>query len=224
MSKMWNRYTYALIIAAVGIIVFAGSYMLQNQKVKNQTTTTAVLVATQDIQPFSELTADNTKVEQRVVSDVPEDAIANTSELKDGKSFASSLGFLKGNVVQKSYLTTAAESKRGTSVSLPAGHYEIGVKIDLATAAGGEVKAGIKVDAVAFISANGGGGGQTVRNDKLKHLEVRKVVNSEGVTPNPEESNATPAVAVLEVDAQQRDLLVGYQEMGKVYLTPASME
>lgn len=225
MKRLWNRYTQLLLLIVVGVSIVLVGTALQNKKLENQTTLENVLVAVEDIPPYGELTESNTKLEERVKSNIPDDALRSIEDLKAGNSFASSYGLIKGNVVQKSYLTTASESKLGTSVSLPVGMYEVGVKIDLVTAAGGEVKAGTIVDAIAVVSQNGGTGGQTIRNKALMNLTVRKIVNSEGMTPDPEEkSNMTPAVAVIEVNAQQRDLLVGYQENGKVYFAPAGTQ
>ncbi len=217
-SKFMRSVAFILLFLITAYVIHA----YQSAKLEDQRVTVPVLVATQDILPYQEITADNTKMEERVKSDIPSDALLKASDLQQGNSFAPALGYMKGAMIQKEYINTASESQKGSSVALKKGEYQIGVSLDLTTAAGGEVRSGTTVDVLAFINGGQGRIGQTESNPQLKNITVVKVVNSQGIAVEQGEgSNNTPAVAVLKVSGVQRDLIVGYQENGKVYLSPA---
>lgn len=220
-NKLWNPVTQKVTIIVVALIVAGIGFVWNKSDTNSKVKTVAVLVAKTDISPFTEVTSANTEIRNIVKSEVPEDALTSVEQLKSGDSFASSYGFVSSSPIRSSYVTTAADSKLGTSIVLKKGSSELGVKVDLITSAGAEMKSGTLVDAIASIKEQSGAT-RTIENEKLHSIKVLSVKNAEGrgIDPNGN-SSLVPAVAVLEVSTEQRTLLVQYQEAGKVYLTPA---
>lgn len=225
LDRYLNRTTRVLLLIVVGLIVFMVSYKWQQAKLADQRVTVPVLVAKADILPYQELDDTNSEVQQRVKSDVPMDALTDIKQLDNGQRYASAIGFTQGSMIRQNYLTTASQSQKGSSIALKQGEYELGVKVDLPTAAGGEVRAGSKVDVIAYVGRDNQG---TVRSDPvLKGIEVQTVLDSQGgiINSSDTDGNRTvPGVVVLRVNEQQRNLIVGYQESGKVYLAPAGQQ
>ncbi|GGI97967.1 Flp pilus assembly protein CpaB [Paenibacillus hunanensis] len=225
LDRYLNRTTKMLVLIVLALIVFMVSYKWQQAKLADQRVTVPVLVAKADILPYQELDDTNSEVQQRVKSDVPTDALTDIKQLENGQRFASGIGFSQGSMIRQNYLTTASQSAKGSSVALKQGEYELGVKVDLPTAAGGEVRAGSKVDVIAYVGRDNQG---TVRSDPvLKGIEVQTVFDSQGgiINSSDADGNRTvPGVVVLRVNEQQRNLIVGYQESGKVYLAPAGQQ
>lgn len=188
----------------------------------NQVETELVAVAKEDIPPFTKITEDNLEMLEKVVAEVPSDAVKDRKEVNFDNAYASDYGFMKGAPIRKSYITTAEESKLGTSVGLKEGMREIGVRTDLAQSAGNDVKPGVYVDAIAFIRDDITGLSIKKIDPKLKNIKVLKLLNSEGTVPDPNVGNSLiPAVVVLEVSSKQAEELMAYQETGKVYFLPS---
>ncbi|ARR10743.1 Flp pilus assembly protein CpaB [Paenibacillus bovis] len=218
-KKLYNRTTRTILILIAALIFGFAGYKVTASHVEDQITTAPVLVAKGDIGPFQELTKDNTQVVQKVISEIPENAIKNFDELKVGDSFASSIGFMAGVPIQQNYITTAAQSKLGTSVGLTKGMHEIGVTTDLTMSAGGEIMPGTKVNVVGSYKDGRTNETITLSDAKLTNIKVVKVKNSEGLTIDPTSTaSQVPAVIVLEVNEMQAQRIVDYQEKGKVYL------
>lgn len=225
LQRWWTPVTRLLILFILALAVFLLSFNWQQAKLEDQRITISVLVAKVDILPFQELNENNTEIQQRVKSDIPSDALTDVSQLDTGQNFASAIGFVEGSVIRQNHLTTASASQKGSSIALKHGEYQIGVKVDLPTAAGGEVRAGVKVDVVAYEGRDNRG---KVRSDPtLQGIEVEKVLDSQGGIINSgdaERGRTVPGVVVLRVNEQQRNLIVQYQEKGKVYLAPIGQQ
>lgn len=213
-----------MLIIIVGVALAGIAYSLNKSEISSQVETERIIVVKEDIQPFTELTKDKLEFKDVVKSAVPEAPIRNQNEIDFGNAFASQYGFPKGTPLQSTYITTAEKSKFGTAVALDEGMLQIGVKVDLTTSAGGEVRPGLLVDAYAYVQNSENGGYRSITDKSLQNLKVIKTLNSEGTAPDPEAGGSLiPSVAVLEVTPEQGEKLMAFQESGKVYLLPAGV-
>ncbi|MGG4108828.1 Flp pilus assembly protein CpaB [Paenibacillus lautus] len=225
MKKIWNRYTRPLLIIVVALAVGGTAYSLSKSQNRSQVETERIIVVKEDIQPYMEITKENLEFKEVVKSEIPEGAIRNQEEITFGDAFASQYGFLKGAPLQSTYITTASQSKFGTAVGLDEGMLQIGVKVDLTTSTGGEVRPGLLVDAFAYVQDAETGVHRSITDKELKNLKVIKTLNSEGTSPDAESGGSLiPSVVVLEVSPEQGEKLMSFQESGKVYLLPAGVD
>ncbi|MGG3278960.1 Flp pilus assembly protein CpaB [Paenibacillus solani] len=224
MKKLWNRYTRVLLMLIVALALAGTAVKLNQNAISNQVETERIIVVKEDIEPYMEITKENLEFKTVVKSEIPEGAIRNQEEIKFGDAFASQYGFLKGAPLQSTYITTAAKSKFGTAVSLDNGMLQIGVKVDLTTSTGGEVRPGLLVNAFAYVQDEESGGYRSITDKLLEELKVVKTLNSEGTSPDAESGGSLiPSVVVLEVTPEQGEKLMSFQESGKVYLLPAGL-
>lgn len=224
-KKWWNKYTRSGLIFTLAIIFAFVAFKLNSNMLAEQVQTKTVIVAKEDIAPFEMLTKEKLEFREVVVGEVPSDAIDNADDINFDDAYASKFGFLKGSSLRSSYITTAAKSELGAGVGLKDGMRLIGIKTDLVLSAGNEVKAGMLVDAIAFIQAQdnerGGSVSEKVIDPTLSKLEVVKLLNAEGTAPDAAAGNSLiPNVVVLKVTTEQAGKLMEHQETGKIYLLP----
>lgn len=226
LKSMWNKTTRPIFIILVSAVFAFAAYMYYQKDVDKQVQTMQVWVAAVDIAPNTQITSDNISQVSRVVSAVPPDAITDIADLDLKNVYSSGIGFKPGDVIRQSYLTTAEDSKLGTVVALKDGMVEIGVATDLVGTAGNEVRAGMLVQVQAFLTQSAEGRGIVKADTDLTEILVRKVVNSEGYTPEAEEerSSRVPAVVTLEVTPTQAMRIMEYQQTGKVFLLPSGIK
>lgn len=222
-KKFWNKYTRSGLLVLVGLLIFVVAYKINQTSTAQQVQTQRVIVAKQNIPPYTALKKEMLEYKNIVMSAVPSDAITDANQINFDDAFSSSFGILQGAPLQKQQITKAAESQMGTAVSLKAGYTQIGVKTDLAMSAGDGAKPGVLVDVIAYVG-NDGAGSTKVVDPSLKGLRVLKRLNSEGTVPDPNVGNSLiPSVVVLEVTPQQAAAIMEYQESGKVYLLPVGV-
>ncbi|WP_379143660.1 Flp pilus assembly protein CpaB [Paenibacillus sp. sgz500992] len=222
MKKFWNKYTRSALIVLLGLVIALVAFNLNNNQIAKQVKTKKIIVVKTDIAPYAAITKDMLKYREVVLSEVPEDALESPDELDFKDAYASKYGFLEEAPLRKSLITTAATSGMGAAVSLKPGMRQIGVKTDLTMSAGDEVKPGIVIDAYAFVTDTATGQSERIVLPELAGLKVVKRLNAEGKVPDPVDGGSLiPAVVVLEVTPKQAELLMEYQESGKVYLLPA---
>lgn len=225
LKSLWNKRTRPLLIIVVSLLFAVAAWFYTQQTITKQVQTKSVFVAAQDIEPNSPLTQDSLVQREVVISSVPPDAITDISALNLDDAYASQLGFKKGDVIRQSYVTTAKDSKLGTAVALKDGMVEIGVATDLASTAGNEVRAGMLVHVQAFLTESTEGRGVLKVDPDLTDILVRKVVNSEGYTPEEaaDQGSRVPAVVTLEVTPDQASRIMKYQQTGKIFLLPSGV-
>jgi Flp pilus assembly protein CpaB len=207
-----------------GLIIAFIAFKISEVQNDKMVQTQRVIVAKENINPYTKLTKDLLEYRDVVISAIPTGAILDAGEINFEDAFASEFGAIKGIPLQKELITTAADSKRGVSVGLKPGFTEIGVKTDLVLSAGDEAKPGIFVDVIAYVGDDEGRSSKIV-DPTLTGLRVLKRLNSEGTVPDPEAGNSlNPMVVVLEVTKEQAASIMEYQEQGKIYLLPTGKE
>lgn len=227
MKKFWTKRTRNILTIILGVLLALILGMYSKSMIQSKVHTTNVVVALTDIAPNQPITSDQLNPNAKmVISEVPSDAITDISQLDLKDTFTSEYGFKKGEPIRKSYVTSAKDSRLGTSVGLAKGMVEIGVKTDLAQSAGNGIHPGIFVQVQAFLTNGVEGRGVTKSDDDMKKILVKRVVNSEGLSTeeNKENGNMVPAAVVLEVSPDQARRIMLYQETGKVYLSPAGVK
>ncbi|QDA30208.1 Flp pilus assembly protein CpaB [Paenibacillus polymyxa] len=226
MKKYWNKYTRAIFFFLVGAVLVITAFTMNQAQIDSQVQTKRIIVTKENVEPYGELKKENLEFKDVVISEVPDDAIMDQKSIQFGDAFASKFGFVQGTPIRSSYITDAKTSKLGSAIGLKKGRVEIGVKTDLVLSAGNEIRPGILVDAQAFITNGSEGRGIRKVDPDLKGLLVKKVTNSEGMTPDSESTNnnMVPAAITLEVAPEQAARIMEYQETGKVYLLPAGVK
>lgn len=225
MKRFWNKYTRTAIIVFVGIGLALIGFIINENKISNSIQTKQVIIVKEDITPFKAITKESLQYQEVVISAVPNDAIENADDLNFDDLYAGEVGFSKGAILRKGYITNAQDSKVGTALGLSKGKVEVGVQTTLAQSAGDGAKPGVYVDVVAVITDERTGESKKItkkENPNLSNLLVIRRLNAEGTTPDIESGKSLiPTVVVLEATTEQAADLVQYQEAGKVYLTPS---
>lgn len=223
-SKIWNKTTRRLVIILGALFISGIIVIISNMYVQKNTDLVKVVVASEDIYPLQPINL-KIKYEEKVRSEVPEDAVMDLSEL-DGKTWiADEIGFYKGAAIRRSAITISENSVYGPAFDLKDGNSLIGVKVDQAQSAGDYIKPGVIVDAIVYIKTEY----ETkvigpMDDPDLSGLLVRDRQNSEGTEPGEEGRSLIPAVAIIETSNERvKKKLVEYQEEGKVYLTPTGV-
>lgn len=224
MKKWWNKYTRNILFILMGLVIGLSGYLASRQQVVRQVTTQKVVVAKANIEPYAAITKELLEYREVVVSEVPSDVLVTPDDLDFTDAFASQYGFIQGQPLRYSLITTAASSNRGSAVALQPGRVHIGIKTDLVLSTGSEVKPGLVVDVAAFIEDTQSGENETVLSPDLSGITVIKVLNSEGKNPDGSEGGSSvAAVVVVDVTKEQAAKILEYQETGKVYILPSGV-
>ncbi|MFB5268145.1 RcpC/CpaB family pilus assembly protein [Paenibacillus enshidis] len=226
LKKLWNKNTYRVTVVGLALIVSFAIVLVATQYVSSNTEVVEVVVAKENIDPNKEIT-DLVEMGSMVKSQVPEDAVYGLDELSGSKYYAGSIGFYKGQALQKSGITTSDKSSYGSALELEESQRLVAVKVDQSSSTGGMVKPGVIVDAVVYLK--GDGGSSTVigsdEDPDLANLLVVGRENSEGTSPGEDgRSSLTTIVIVKAPSVEVYKKLVKYQEDGKVYLAPAGVK
>ncbi|NOU80778.1 hypothetical protein GC101_18100 [Paenibacillus sp. LMG 31459] len=225
MKRFWNKYTRALTLIILGIAILVVVNIVQSKNISNQVDTQRIVVAKQDIAPFTEITKDKLQYRDVVLSEVPVDAVLDAGELKFGDLYAGEYGIRSNEPVRTTYNTTSLNSQVGSSIGLKEGMTEIGIATDLARSAGDDAKPGVYVNIIAYVRDEATNVSRKVVDPKLTNIKVLKRLNSEGTTPDAASGDSLiPAVVVLEVTPEQAAAIMEYQETGKVYLLPLGIK
>ncbi|CAN7767077.1 hypothetical protein LJR153_007306 [Paenibacillus sp. LjRoot153] len=236
MGRYWTKTTRNLVILFIGIAVTIASYLIAMKFITSHTTTKMVLVASEDLKPFSTI-KEQVKLREIVTSEIPDDSLYNKTELEGDEWFVGEIGIQKDQPLRKSKITHSKGTPFGIGLGLPENKRLIGVKTDLSLSAGDNAKPGVMVDAFVYIKPTNTGAidretGQppkgkviTPKDDaRLKGLLVRDHLNSEGYTVNETAGKSViPQTVVLEVNDDTFTALVQYQEEGKVYFGPINV-
>ncbi len=141
-----------MVILAVSLLAGLLAAFLSVNFLRGVTRSTAVLVATRDVEAFTPLTPSLFKVEHLPSGAVPPDAVTDVASL-NGR-YARTL-LLEGTVVRQGHLATSTGSKGSLAAKLTEagqpGMRALAIAVDSATSVGGTVQAGDKVDIIAAV-------------------------------------------------------------------------
>lgn len=225
LKRFWNKYTRALSFIVIGLVILIGVNTVQNRNISQQVETQRVVVAKQDIAPFTEITKDKLQYREIVLSEIPTDAVLDAEDLKFGDLYAGEYGIRNNEPVRTTYNTTSLNSEVGSSIGLKEGMTEIGIATDLVRSAGDDAKPGVYVNVIAYVRDEATNLSKKVVDPKLTNIKVLKRLNSEGTAPDAASGNSLiPVVVVLEVTVEQAAAIMEYQESGKVYLLPVGIK
>lgn len=229
-KKFWNKATRRILIIFSSLLLAGAAVVIQTIIVNNQTVTSLVYVASDNLKPYTSVTG---KLEQRnvVQSEIPEDAITDLKQLEGQTWVTNEVGIPKGIPVSKSLLVTAKESKYGEAIELTDGAMFIGVQTDQVRSAGDMIKPGTIADAYVYIAGDDRTPAKLVSpkvDPRLKGLLIKDRQNQNGYEPKKEgegNQNPIPAIAVVETnDPEVAAALIQYQEEGKFYFVPTGVD
>lgn len=209
----------------VGVVMAGVAYNLTENSVASQVQTEQIIVAKENIPPHTKISKEMLEFQDKVISEIPGDAVKNADDIKFGDTYTGEYGFLKGTAIRSELVQSAEQSPYGSALGLKEGMVEIGLKTDLVQSAGANVKPGILVDIYAALTEE-----QSTRvigkaDPDLANILVKNVLNAEASEINQADANGSkvPAVVVVEVNDKQAQKLMVYQESGKIYLLPAGV-
>jgi hypothetical protein len=221
--KKWLKIT---IIVVTGLLVGVLTFSLNKSYITANTSFDTVVVAAENISPYGLIS--NYRTKKVVRSAVPDDAVKDTTILKNKEWYAGKLGIGEGDIIRKSRIVDTATNPFGQVLAVKKDHVLIGVKTDQIFSAGKNIKPGVRAHAFVFIP-----GDQRTTSDRvigpqndplLANLLVKEVQNAEATSLAEKGREALPVVAVLETTIPVAQKIVLYQETGKIYLAPAGID
>lgn len=225
--KIWTQTTRNISILAIALTIGAVAVFIQIRIVKAQTTTKQVLVAENNILPFTPISG-KLVLKKVVKSTVPEDAITSLDQIEGQELVTNDLGLQAGIPVSKSMLVSAKDSKYGESVDLKQGEQFIGVQTDQVRSAGDLIKPGTIADAYVFIPGGQQSDPTLVTPDQdplLRSLYIQDRQNQNGDVPQTENQTGIPAIAIVRTsNPAVVAALIRYQEEGRVYFAPSGID
>lgn len=200
------------VILAISIVAGLLAALLSVSFLRGVAGTTPVLVAVQEIQPFTPLTPQMFSVQQLPGSAVPADAVVDLAAL-NGR-YARTL-LLKGTVVRQGHLAmasgdTGTVSARLTETAQP-GTRALAIPIDNATGVGGTIQAGERVDIIAAVR---------IESTNSPATTFSKVI-AQGVPVlhrTEPDNYTTTGTVVVQVTPEQAEEIAFAQLNGKIYL------
>lgn len=223
-NKYWNKATRVLLILFLALMASGVVFVGNNLYLSSQTNKVSVVVAADNILPFTRLTSDNTTMREVTKSEIPPDAIMSLEELsKNGPFFTGNIGFTKGYPIRSGAISTAENTPYGSALSLQNGEAYVGIGVDQVRAA--MVRPGVIVDAVCYIEGNMNVG-PTMKVNKemdptLGNIQVVAVYNQDNQPLQGKGREAIPTLVVLKtISVAQYTALVDYSNKGKIHLLP----
>jgi pilus assembly protein CpaB len=200
-----------MLILVLSIVAGLVAAYLSVGFLRGVTRSSAVLVAAREIAPFTPLTADLFTVKHLPQSAVPADAVTNMDDLAD--RYARTL-LLADTVIRQGHL---AEST-GTQGSLAAKLTEAGqpgmralaIAVDNATAVGGTLRAGDKVDIIAAVRLD--------RTDAPATTISKVIARAVSVLERAEGEGSGKSTVVVMVTGQMAEAIAFAQMEGTIYL------
>jgi pilus assembly protein CpaB len=176
-----------------------------------------VLVAVQDVNYGTVLSAEAVKLEKWPKDKVPEGALADVQKVTGRRARGK---LFKGEPIFEAKLLSA-ESGAGASTEIPAGFRVVSVKVDASTTGGSLVLPGDRVDVLCNVRANTGAGimetsTKTILQD-IRVFAVDQVYKVEAIED--QESAITAKTVSLLVTPSQAERIALAEELGKIRLS-----
>ncbi len=200
-----------LVILIVSIIAGLLAALLSVSFLRGMARTTNVLVASQEIQPFTPLKPEMFTMQQLPGAAVPADAVTDIAQLRD--RYARTL-LLPGTPLRAGHLATSS----GRAGSLAAiltetgkpGTRALAIPIDDATGVGGTLQVGDRVDIVAAVKVDR----QNAPATQFSKIIARAVP----VLHRTYEENSNRGTVVVQVSPAQAEEIAYAMIAGKIYL------
>lgn len=201
-----------LVILVISIVAGLAAALLSVSFLRGVAGTTTVLVATEEIQPFTPLTAAMFAAQQVPGAAVPADAITDAAQLQG--RFARTL-LLPGTVMRSGHMATTAGrtgslAARLTESGQP-GMRALAIPVDSATGVGGTIEPGDRVDIIAAVRIDRAGTPST----QFSKIIARSVPVLHRTI---EDDMAGRGTVVVQVTPAQAEEIAYAQIAGKIYL------
>lgn len=227
-KKYWNKYIRLTVILILALVVAFATILINQKYLDSKVKLVKIVVAAENIKPFTELKEENLTYREVVMSEVPGDALYDVKQfLAEGPVFAGELGFVKGYPLKKSLTNKGVDSVFGASLKLKDDKSYLGIAVDQVRAQ--LVKPGTIVDAYCFFEPEGITGSTTViskiEEPLLANLYVHAIKGKDNQDITEKSDDLLPAVVVVETGSpEQTAKLIYYQMLGKVFLVPTGVD
>lgn len=223
-KRYWNKYIRLGIIIILAFAVAVATSEINKTYLESKVELLKIVVAAENIKPYTELTKHNLTYRDVIKSEIPQDALFDIEEfLRDGPKFSSQIGFVKGYPLKKSLTNNSFDSVLGSAIALKEGKSYLGISVEQVSSQ--LVKPGTMVDIYCFIRANTANAEAYVfsKNEDplLGGLYVHAVKDKNNVNIGEENSESIPAIVVVETHStEQTSKIIYYQMMGNLFLVP----
>ena len=227
-KRYWNVYTRLLLIIFLALLAAVGTTYLNKNYIDSKVEMIKVVVPSEHIKPYTELTKGLLTYRDVIKSEIPGDAIYDKEEfLKEGSKFTGEIGLVKGYPVKESLTVNSFDSVFGAAIALKDGKSYLGIATDQVRSQ--LVKPGTLVDLYCFIEGDTQTGESVVISKIEEPLFASLYVHSLKGKNNEElkgaEGESSPAVVVVEtVSPEQTSKIIRYQMSGKMYLVPVGAD
>lgn len=227
-KKYWNKYIRLTVILILALVVAFATVKINQSYLDSKVKLVKIVVAAENIKPYTELQEENLTYREVVKSEVPADALYDVKGfLSEGSVFTGELGFVKGYPLKKSLTNKGVDSALGASITLADGKSYLGIAVDQVRAQ--FVKPGTKVDAYCFFDSEGINGSTTViskmEDPLLANLYVHAVKGKDNQEISENSEDLLPVVVVVETGyPEQTAKLIYYQMLGKIFLVPTGVD
>lgn len=201
-----------LVILVLSIVAGLAAALLSVSFLRGMSGSTMVLVATQEIQPFTPLTAEMFAPQQMPSAAVPADAITDMMQVQG--RYARTL-LLPGTIMRSGYMAAGSGKSGSLAAKLTEsgqpGMRALAIPVDSATGVGGTIEPGDRVDIIA-----------AVRIDRVNApaTQFSKII-ARGVPVlhrTYEDDSEGKGTVVVQVTPAQAEEIAYAQIAGKIYL------
>lgn len=224
----WNKYTRLALIVLLAVMVAVITAYINKIYIESKVKLEKIVVAADNIKPYTELNTHNLIYREIVKSEIPTDALYDLEEfLRDGPKYSGEVGFVKGYPIKKTLTSNAEDSVFGPAIALEKEKYYLGIAIEQVSSQ--LVKPGTIVDVYCYLEEKAMNAPPTVisklEEPLLAGLYVHSVKGKENENIDEKTEEVIPAVVVVEtISPEQTSKLIYYQNSGKVFLVPIGVD
>lgn len=227
-KRYWNRYTRLVLIILLAVIVGVLTAYINKTYIESKVKLEKIVVAADNIKPYTELNKHNLIYREIVKSEIPADALYDLDEfLREGPMYSGEVGFVKGYPIKKALTSSTTDSVFGSAIALEKGKSYLGIATEQVSSQ--LVKPGTIVDVYCYLEEKAMNAPPTVisklEEPLLAGLYVHSVKGKENENIDEKTEATISAVVVVEtVSPEQTSKLIYYQMSGKVFLVPIGVD
>lgn len=227
-KRHWNKYTRLALIILLAVMVAVLTAYINKIYIESKVKLEKIVVAADNIKPYTELNKHNLIYREIVKSEIPTDALYDLEEfLRDGPKYSGEVGFVKGYPIKKTLTSNAENSVFGSAIALEKEKSYLGIAIEQVSSQ--LVKPGTIVDVYCYLEEKVMNAPPAVisklEEPLLAGLYVHSVKGKENENIDEKTEAVIPAVVVVEtISPEQTSKLIYYQMSGKVFLVPIGVD
>lgn len=227
-QRVWKT----LLVLVVFVLIFYGTFTINNRYIRANTEMVKVTVAMREIPAYSQIKEGDLIIAKRPLSVIPKDAVYDREDLlESGTYYTGAIGLGVGDILRAERLFTTDQNPLGGLARLgDENKMLVAVNTDLVQSTANLVIPGAIVDAVVFLKGDNETPDQVlspIEDPRLGNLLVVDKKNAEAASPAEKGREAIPAVITIMLERQNSETakaLVEYNELGSIYLLPVGFE